>query len=291
MIGIALIKSPLNYTGGKYKLLPTILPVFAECSGVTRFIDLFCGGLNVGINVPYPEVIANDTLAQVMELYGVWQRRSVEDVVAAIEARVVQYSLSKVNQDGYLALRAAYNASPTKDPLDFFTLVCYSFNNQIRFNRRGEFNLPFGLNRSSFNPAIRANLVTFVGALQGKRVQLDILDFAAAVEKHLGEGEQAARTLVYSDSPYLISTATYNESGGWTEIEERRLYETMDLVHARGARFVLSNLMSQGDRENVLLREWAKGYHVRALDYTYANCSYHKKAALKRGKEVLVTNW
>lgn len=44
-----LIKSPLNYTGGKYKLLPQILSFFPE--KVPLFIDLFCGGGNVGINV------------------------------------------------------------------------------------------------------------------------------------------------------------------------------------------------------------------------------------------------
>ena len=44
-----LIKSPLNYTGGKYKLLPQILPYFPN--DINTFIDLFAGGCNVGINV------------------------------------------------------------------------------------------------------------------------------------------------------------------------------------------------------------------------------------------------
>lgn len=43
------IKSPLIYNGGKYKLLPQIMPNFpSECN---TFVDLFTGGLNVGINV------------------------------------------------------------------------------------------------------------------------------------------------------------------------------------------------------------------------------------------------
>ena len=37
-----LIKSPLNYTGGKFKLLPQILPLFPN--DINRFIDLFGGG-------------------------------------------------------------------------------------------------------------------------------------------------------------------------------------------------------------------------------------------------------
>ena len=44
-----LIQSPLNYTGGKYKLLPQILPLFPK--EIDCFVDLFCGGCNVGINI------------------------------------------------------------------------------------------------------------------------------------------------------------------------------------------------------------------------------------------------
>lgn len=43
------IKSPLNYIGGKYKLLSQILPLFPK--KIDIFVDLFCGGLNVAINV------------------------------------------------------------------------------------------------------------------------------------------------------------------------------------------------------------------------------------------------
>lgn len=36
-------KSPLNYVGGKYKLLPQIIPLFP--SSVNVFVDLFGGDL------------------------------------------------------------------------------------------------------------------------------------------------------------------------------------------------------------------------------------------------------
>lgn len=37
-----LIKSPLNYVGGKYKLLPQILPLFP--AHINTFYDVFGGG-------------------------------------------------------------------------------------------------------------------------------------------------------------------------------------------------------------------------------------------------------
>ena len=55
-----MIQSPLNYTGGKFKLLPQILPLFP--TNINTFVDLFCGGCNVGINVECENVIYNDWL-------------------------------------------------------------------------------------------------------------------------------------------------------------------------------------------------------------------------------------
>lgn len=36
------IKSPLNYTGGKFKLLPQLLELFPD--QIDTFVDLFAGG-------------------------------------------------------------------------------------------------------------------------------------------------------------------------------------------------------------------------------------------------------
>ena len=50
------IKSPLNYTGGKHKLLPQILPLFP--TEINTFVDLFTGGGNIAVNVNANKIIA-----------------------------------------------------------------------------------------------------------------------------------------------------------------------------------------------------------------------------------------
>ena len=60
------IKSPLNYVGGKYKLLPQILPLFPD--KINTFVDLFGGGFNVGINVNADTIVYNDLESHVVEL-------------------------------------------------------------------------------------------------------------------------------------------------------------------------------------------------------------------------------
>mgnify|MGYP002626242255 CR=1 FL=1 len=57
----------MNYTGGKYKLLKQILPIFPDkIDG--DFIDLFCGGGDVCVNTTAKRIIANDMLLGLIQL-------------------------------------------------------------------------------------------------------------------------------------------------------------------------------------------------------------------------------
>ena len=141
------IKSPLNYTGGKYKLLPQLLEIFPK--EIDTFVDLFAGGGNVAVNVNAKHIIYNDIMWQVPEMLQEFKRVGVEECLQRIDYFIEAYELSKDNREGYLKLRECYNNSfdlefLLTDPLMLYTLICYSFNNQIRFNSKHEYNMPFG---------------------------------------------------------------------------------------------------------------------------------------------------
>ena len=51
--------SPLNYIGGKARILDQMLPFMP--TDIDIFVDLFCGGCNVGMNVSAGYTIYNDT--------------------------------------------------------------------------------------------------------------------------------------------------------------------------------------------------------------------------------------
>ena len=131
----------MNYTGGKYKLLSTIIPAFPE--KIDNFVDLFCGGLNVGINVNANTVYANDQINYIIDLYKYFQQIDTKALIELICSRIEQFNLSPDNKDAYLQLRDHYNKD--KDILDLFILTCFSYNNQIRFNSKHEFNTSFGM--------------------------------------------------------------------------------------------------------------------------------------------------
>jgi DNA adenine methylase Dam len=277
------VKSPLNYTGGKYKLLPQLLELFPK--QVNTFVDLFAGGGNVSVNVEAEKVVFNDLMWQVPEMLQEFKKIGVEESLRKIDGYISSYDLSKENKEGYLDLRDLYNKGKS-DPLMLYTLICYSFNNQIRFNNKGAYNMPFGKDRSSFNPTLREKFITFVQRLQSIEIQFSSKDFRELDLDTLGEND-----FVYCDPPYLITVASYNENGGWGEQAERDLLAKLDTLDKAGVKFGLSNVFESKGKENIILKEWAKGYTVHYLDHTYSNCSYHKKDKQSKDIEVFITNY
>ena len=283
------VKSPLNYTGGKFKLLPQLLEIFPK--DINTFVDLFAGGGNVAVNVNAKHIIYNDIMWQVPEMLQEFKRVGVEECLQRIDYFIEAYELSKDNREGYLKLRECYNNSfdlefLLTDPLMLYTLICYPFNNQIRFNSKHEYNMPFGKNRSSFNPALREKFVAFVNRLQEIDIQFFSKDF-----RKLKIGGLRGSDFVYCDPPYLITVASYNENGGWGEQAERELLSKLDEIDKAGVRFGLSNVLESRGKENTILKEWAKRYKVNYLEHTYSNCSYHKKDKESKDVEVLITNY
>ena len=122
------IKSPLNYIGGKYKLLEQILPLFPK--EINSFVDLFAGGCNVGLNVKAEQVICNDYLKFLIEMYQEFQKNSLSEILQHIDNQITTFELSLTNEEAYKKLREHYNTH--KNPLDLFVLVAFSFNHLIK---------------------------------------------------------------------------------------------------------------------------------------------------------------
>ena len=283
------VKSPLNYTGGKYKLLKQILPLFPADIG--RFIDLFTGGANVAVNVNAEQIIANDIEKRIINIYKTFQTMDINAVLGNIDRIINQFSLSMENAEGYNRMRDLYNKAITNDwpyklDIALFVLICYSFNHQFRFNSKGEFNMPFGKNRSRFNDTIKENLINFHKAVNEKNIVFTNMDFTELKVDKLKPND-----FVYCDPPYLITCATYNEKDGWNLDKENKLLDLLNRINDKGIKFGLSNVLFSKGKTNDLLIDWSKDYNVHHLDYTYKNCSYHTKDKTSKPDEVLITNY
>lgn len=279
-----LIKSPLNYTGGKFKLLPQILPIFPD--NINTFVDLFTGGCNVGINVNAKTIICNDIQKEVIQLLSDLKGLSTEQSLHILKNTIEKYQLSKTNEEGFKTIRNDYNKGSKSWDM-FYAMVTNAFNYQIRFNKSGEYNMPFGRNRSSFNATLEQNFIRFVDELQNKNIKFICNDF-----RQLKPQELHSNDFVYADPPYLITCASYNESDGWNIECENDLLNIFDELHKNGVRFALSNVFESKGKVNEMLIKWSEKYIVHNLDYDYNNCNYHAIDKTKnKTKEVLITNY
>lgn len=277
-----MIKSPLNYMGGKYRLLPQILPLFPV--HINTFVDLFSGGLDVALNVKANRTICNDINHYVVGLFEYFQQCTIDELLRNIHRKIQEYDLSKQNREAYNALREDYNS--THSSLLLFLLVCYGFNHQFRFNSNGEFNNPFGINRSSYNANTEKNLKLMHSIMQE-------FEFHKCNFRQLNLDFMGPDDFLYADPPYLISCGSYNDGkrgfNGWGQNDDIALFDKLDGLNHKGVHFALSNVMQHKGRTNDPLIQWAKKYNIHYLNANYSNSNY--QATESRTLEVLVTNY
>ena len=250
-------------------------------------------------------IIYNDTISPLIDLYNIFYTNESVRISNSIKEIINDYGLSNTSLHGYdyyncdsskgigtynkkkfLQLRNKYNQEIRfSDDLyaksvTLFTLIIYAFNNQIRFNKNGEFNLAVG--KRDFNKSIQDKLTAFINRLQTQRCIFTNKDF-----KGFDFSVLDLNDLVYCDPPYLGSVATYNESNGWTIDNEKELLELLDSLNDRKIRFALSNNLKYANKP---LEKWKEKYNVYYLSSSYSNCSYQKKDK-SNDMEILITNY
>jgi DNA adenine methylase len=286
---IPVVKSPLNYIGGKYKILEQILPIFPQ--NIRIFVDLFAGGANVGSNVNAEKVIFNDNLSYLIDMFREMTNKNIGLTISYIKKKIAQLNLTKENEKGYKLLRDNYNLK--RYPLDLFILIAFSFNHQIRFNNRHEFNCPFGKNRSSYNQNMENNLISFINKIQSMQTEFLSLCFNDFCFDNLMPCD-----FVYCDPPYLITTGSYNDGKrgfkGWGTNEENNLLFLLDKLENANIKFALSNVIEHKGMTNTILKRWLakRSYNIHYINKNYSNANYRtKKCANHVTKEILITNY
>lgn len=295
-------KSPLNYTGGKAKLIPQIAKKIPDNIGV--FYDIFSGGANVAINTDAEIIKCVDINPDLMNLMNYIKSMEYNELIELIEKKLDYYELSNSFKHGYeyygcnssnglgsynkspfLKLRSDYNKN--RNNLLFLILIFFSFNNQIRFNSKKEFNLPVG--KRDFNASLRNKLRLFMKRLANKEIEFVCQDFRKLKVDTLVKD----KAFIYLDPPYLLGTATYNENGGWTDKDEKDLLDFLTSCNAKGVQFALSNVMKHKGQTHQQLLDWCldNTFNINYLNFDYSNSNYQSKNKKFETQEVLITNF
>lgn len=307
------VKSPLNYTGNKHRILGEILNKIPK--NTHKMLDLFSGGTSVGLNSNINEVIFIDNNIRLINLLIFFKNHDYEFIVQNIERLIKKYGLTNsfrnsyefykrkitdnpnnglksLNKSGYLKLREDYNnllnKNTKKANIMLYLLILYSFNNDIRFNSEGKFNLPVG--KTDFNKANINKLSNYLNFIKNKNFEYMCLDFEDIKIKEIARKVD----FIYMDPPYLITTAVYNESKGWDENREKKLLQLIDYFIQENKLFILSNILQRGEKINTILEAWIKKnknkIEVEYIDYSYKSSSYNKKNREIVEKEIIIYN-
>lgn len=296
------VKSPLNYTGGKHKLLPQITKFFPN--EIDVFYDVFSGGANIGINAKAKNIICIEKNRYVVNLLKLIQNNNFEDLNETVIDIINKFGLSQsyikgydyynaessaglgqCNKNAFLELRNEFNKDKTRIDL-LLVLVLYSFNNQIRFNKNGDFNLPVG--KRDYNGNSRKNVAAFNQISNEKKIIFRTQDF-----REIEKADLQKNDFIYLDPPYLLGLASYNELGGWTKKDEEDLYVLLSRLNKKGVRFALSNVLEHKGATNKIMKNWVEknNFKINKLNYDYKNSNYHSTAKNNITIEVLITNY
>lgn len=294
-------RSPFFYVGDKFKLLPQLKENFPE--EINRFIEPFCGGGSVFLNVNANEYLLNDIDSHMIQLHEFltsysnkqaefWDEIEHEiekyklsatymgkDVPQELRKEHVKTYFAKYNKEAYMKLRDDFNKNKD-DMMLLYMLLIYGFNRMLRFNRKGDFNLPVG--NVDFNQNVVNALNAYFDYVKDREIKFYNMDFQDFVNKVNPSDDD----FVYLDPPYLITFSEYNKL--WNEDSEMRLINFLDELHERGVKFAVSNVLWHRRRYNGTFNEWAQQYNIVRIQSNYI--SYHDNTE-KDSYEVLVKNF
>ncbi len=246
-------ESPLNYIGSKAKVIPYIKENIIQSN---KFIDVFGGGFNVGINTSANDIIYNDINFIVKDLIQSFQKYDTYDYILYVKKFIEKHQLEKGNKETYLAARNYYNSLSTdkKDIRMLFAIILYSYQQQIRFNSNFGYNNPVGVRW--FNDCILSKLISFSRVIKEKNVSFISTDYISLQESVSID----KNTFLYLDPPYKLTTGSYNDGKrgfkGWDDELEQELFSFIDKMTAQGIPCMLSYVLEHKDVKNIALEDW-----------------------------------
>lgn len=260
------IVPPIKSQGIKTKLVPWINDVVSQ-SGIAadaNWYEPFFGTGVVGFNSNLTgKHVVGDTNPHIINFY-----RAVQDGIVTSQSMREYLEresklLSCADENGYAHYRLVRDRFNREgNPFDFIFLSRAGFNGMMRFNRNGDWNIPFCKKPNRFSPAYITKICNQVGQIEGiikskewTFINTDFLNVIALA----GDND-----FIYCDPPYFGRYVDYYN--GWTEENELQLFEALTNTNAR---FILSTWHHNEYRENEMLNRYWNNFNVVTKEHFY----------------------
>lgn len=262
----------LKWAGGKYRVLPHILPLIGTPK---QYIEPFAGSLSVALNVVALKYVLNDFNSDLINLYELIMndKKFIDDCE--------QYFVSNNTEEIFYRSRNEFNdAQDVRNRAILFVyLNRHCFNGLTRYNKLGKFNVPYGKYKSPYFP--RKEMENFISVFTEQSIEFSAGDFAA---DKLYQNVDSS-TVVYFDPPYLplTDTAYFTDytTGGFDYDDQVRLRDLAVLLANRGARVIISN------HDTPVARELYATADITSIDVGRSIAAVSKGTLREKVKEVL----
>ena len=261
-----MIIPPIKSQGIKTKLVPWINELVLSSGAGTDcgWIEPFFGTGVVGFNSPLRgRHIVGDTNPHIINFYKGVQSGVVTETTMRSFLERERSRLEASPENGYayfLEVRKRFNSR--HDSHDFIFLSRAGFNGLMRFNRHGEWNVPFCKKQERFSPAyitkICNQLIDVARAIHSKAWQFNNAHFLETISM------AAKDDIIYCDPPYFGRYADYYN--GWSENDEKSLYEALSKTKAK---FIMSTWHHNDFRENSMLKRYWGDFNVSTREHFY----------------------
>lgn len=282
------VRSPINYTGNKYRLLKDILCFFPK--DINTFIDVFGGSGSVILNVDSKHKIYNEFDGNIYGIVKEFKNKNCEEILSFIQNRIEKYSLTEKDlvkfKNNYLLYREYINKEVNEENrfLDLLTIHYFSFNNLIRLSSKNNFNVPFEHRYFNIEKHKKNIQYTCNNFKKIKILNWDYRDLEYSLFKR--------DDFVYFDPPYYLSNANYSKD--WDYNKEIDLYYICEFLTEKEVKWAMSNMLFNKGKEHIMLREWCEknNYKIHNIKVKYNGWTGTRKDRYYTNtQEVLITNY
>ena len=243
---------PIKIQGIKTKLVPFIAKSI-KWNGNGTYFEPFMGSGVVGFNLNPNRAIFSDTNPYIIQFYKDIQNKIITSKIVRefLEEEAIKLKNTPPDKNSYYyTVRDRFNTSHSS--LDFLFLQRSNFNGMIRFNNKGDYNVPFGRKPDRFKKALITKIVNQVKwvekTIYNKDWQFLCMPFTEAFNM-MKSGD-----FVYLDPPYIDRYDGYYDS--WSK-ENAILLAT--LTQNGKAGFAFSMWYENQYRKNTHMEIWTKG--------------------------------
>jgi DNA adenine methylase len=228
--------------------------------GTGKWIEPFVGSGVVAFNVQPESALLTDSNRHIIDLYKGIQSGSISPKLVKQHLVDEGTKLLRRGEDHFYQVRDRFNA--LADPLDFLFLNRSCFNGMIRFNKKGQFNVPFCRKPDRFRQAYVTKICNQVAWIQdllkGKDWEFRTADWKTTVS------EAHASDFLYIDPPYVGRNTDYYNN--WTVEDADLLAATLQNISSG---FAYSMWLENQFRKNEHLKKWFSEFPMFTINHFY----------------------